>query len=201
MSTHSDRNRKRQRLRARLVGRIGYNFSVTGWRRLFNPYNISNTLVAVSVIPPFFIATVFLLLRVPRWPASVLPSCLSLSASRFPCRPLLASWFHPRRAFAPGNTFPCIFLGGFSWSFARPCPVFTLSPFLSLVHRLSLPLGLPRALITNFSVFPRNSRSLHHLFRVDSGFFRTLLYTLFFFSGRSLAVPWATSVLAFDECT
>lgn len=29
-----------------------------------------------------------------------------------------------------------------------------------------------RALITNFSVFPRNSRSLHHLLRVDTAFFR-----------------------------
>lgn len=34
------------------------------------------------------------------------------------------------------------------------------------------PLPPTRALITNFSVFPRNSRSLHHLLRVDTAFFR-----------------------------
>ena len=57
-------------------------------------------------------------------------------------------------------------------------------------HAFSWParsLALPptRALITNFSVFPRNSRSLHHLLLVDTAFFRTFS----FHSSFSLAHP------------
>lgn len=128
-------SRRGQRLEAWLVEEeSGYNFSATGGVVLFNPCNIFN---ARSRFLPSF-------LRLP-------PIRLSLSFPR-----LFVSWFHPRRAFAPGNTFPCIFLAS---SLSR-----SLAPF----H----PLPPTRALITNFSVFPRNSRSLHHLLRVDTAFFR-----------------------------
>lgn len=98
--------------------------------------------------------------------------------------------FRYRYALAPGNTFPCIFLGhssplfsGFSSAelppsafypirqLSSPSPI--LSPSRSLSHLLSFPRFfylLSRALITNFSLFSRNSRSNEQLFRADSGF-------------------------------
>jgi len=105
--------------------------------------------------------------------------------------------FRYRYALAPGNTFPCIFLGHslpsrFS-SAALPLSAFypirqlsSPSPILSLPFSPSLFLRffylLSRALITNFSLFSRNSRSSEQLFRADSSGFSSVCSSPIYFS-------------------
>lgn len=74
--------------------------------------------------------------------------------------PLLLNRAFPTVCFLP---YPTTFV-----ALANPLSVslpFSPSPFLRFFYRLS------RALITNFSLFPRNSRSSEQLFRADSGGF------------------------------
>lgn len=154
---------------------------VTGWRRLLNPYNIFNALAALSASRLFPSSTT----SYNRFPFPLFP----LPTYRFSVYPTV-SRVHPRRAFAPGNTFPCIFLGGFACPFARLCLGSWFSVSLARVYDSTLPSAFPRALITNFSAFLRNSRSHHYLLRPDGGFFRRLpsLYSLSFPSGLALTL-------------
>lgn len=114
-------SRRGQRLEVWLVGK---NRGIISRRQegviLFNPCNIFNR-------PARGFSH--------RFSAFLLFHSLSLPPSSFR---LFVSWFHPRRAFAPGNTFPCIFLASslsrspsyarFNYQLFRVSQEFALAP-------------------------------------------------------------------------
>lgn len=181
---------------------------MTGWRRLFNPYNIFNglwsrflsslfffflsSIATVSLAWPRFAPILFLLPLV--LPRSVVPRLLGFTLGA----PLL-----------PGIHFHAFSWAASLWSFARPvCPSFSLSvSFSPRASRRSPPLSLPCfATRFNYQLFRVSlefALAPPPLPGVDSGFFRARFFiTSFSSSGRSLAVPRATSPsLAFHQCT